>query len=102
MLDKVIYFVISSFPLCMCILSLLIALSSRNKFNQRLFACLLFLQLVLVESGALLCMLSSSITTNNIGWKPSPFEFEIAVANLALGVAESLLLLPTGHTVPQW
>lgn len=42
MLDKVLYFILSNFPLCMCILSLLIALTSHSKFNQRFFACLLF------------------------------------------------------------
>ena len=28
-----------------------------------------------------------SVASNNIGWKASPFEFEVALANLALGVA---------------
>ncbi len=88
MLDKVIYFVISSFPLCMCILSLLIALSSRNKFNQRLFACLLFFAVGLGGVwGFVMHAFFSSISSQNIGWQASPFEFEVALANLALGIA---------------
>lgn len=88
MLDKSLYFILSNFPLCMCIFSLLIALSSHNKFNHRFFTCLLFFAVGLGGIwGFIMHAFFSSITTNNIGWKASPFEFEIALANLALGVA---------------
>ncbi len=88
MLDKVLYFILSNFPLCMCILSLLIALTSHSKFNQRFFACLLFFAVGFGGIwGFIMHAFFDSIASNNIGWKANPFEFEVALANLALGVA---------------
>jgi hypothetical protein len=61
---------------------------------------LLYLMVIFVGVGGLLGFLGHTFKAQeialNIGWQPSPFQFEVAVANLAFGVLGILCLWQRG------
>ena len=79
--------ILSNFPMSMFVLSVLLALFSYKKFSSVFLNSLLFLCVGLGGAwGFVMHTFFSEITTKLIGWQPSPFEFEVALANLALGL----------------
>lgn len=80
-------FILSNFPLVMCISAIIIAALNPYNFNRRLYFCMLLFGVGFSGIwGFVMHALFSQIASQNIGWKPSQFEFEVALANLALGI----------------
>lgn len=87
MAENIITLGLANFPLVMLILAFLYALIIPGKLAARLFAAMLFL---CVGAGGIwgfvMHCFFTKIAAGNIGWASSPFEFEVALANLALGI----------------
>ena len=79
---------LSNFPLIMLILSFLIAFSKREGFFNRLLVSQLILTVGLCGIwGFIMHAFFSQITSDYIGWTQSPFEYEVATANLGIGIS---------------
>lgn len=80
-------FVLTHFPIVMLGLSVIIAIAKNGNFFNRLTHAMLFFAVGLSGIWGFIGHAFFSQTVSAfIGWAPSPFEFEIAIANLALGI----------------
>ena len=87
MLGQTIEILLANFPLIMYILAVVIALFSGVKTSKILFTLVLFLCVGLAGIwGFVMHAFFAEIASANIGWQANPFEFEVAIANLALGI----------------
>ena len=89
-----IQFLISNFPLNALILAILLAIGARYIWKtNRSFAEGMTLYLFLLPVGLAglwgfgFHAFAPDFTAESIGWQPSPFQFEVAVANLGVGLA---------------
>jgi hypothetical protein len=79
--------ILNNFPLMMLIISLVVAFSHRDGFFNRLLFSMLILNVGLCGIwGFIMHGFFSDLTSNYIGWTPSPFEYEVAIANLGIGI----------------
>lgn len=80
-------FIFTHFTLVMLGLSVLIAFAKSGNFFNRLTHAMLFFAVGLSGLWGFIGHAFFPISTSAfIGWVSSPFEFEVAIANLALGV----------------
>lgn len=85
-------FIISNFPFVMTVLALLFGFFSVIKKSTRsipdtFLGCLFFLALGLPGIWAFIFhAFFPTLAAEFIGWQASPFQFEVAVANLGMGV----------------
>lgn len=86
-MKSAIIFIVRNFPLVMLLLSVLIAFSRNTNFFNRLCNAILFFAVGFTGIwGFVLHEFYSDITAANIGWQSNPFEHELAVADLAMGI----------------
>lgn len=91
-MGTLIKFVIAEFPVVMTILALLLGLISiyrkKNRFISDGFLSYLFLLSIGLTGlwGFIFHAFFPQMAAQFIGWANSPFQFEVAVANLGLGV----------------
>jgi len=87
-MQQTLQLLLSNFPLAMLILSIVIALSKRHGFFRRLLFCTLFFAAGLSGIwGFIMHAFFPQITSQDIGYARSPFEYEVAIANLSFGIA---------------
>lgn len=87
MTENIIGLILTNFPLIMLILSILYGVIIPGKIAARLFGIMLFLCVGISGIwGFVMHCFFSQLASGNIGWAKSPFEFEVSLANLALGV----------------
>lgn len=92
---RVVGLVLTNFFLAMLFLAILLAIihniCSKNSHINKPETFLRYLFLLVVGVGGIYGFIMHSFfadfTAHFIGWAPSPFQFEVAVANLGLGVA---------------
>ena len=88
MMKVAIQMLLSNFPLAMLILSLLIAFSKREGFFNRFLVSQLILTVGLFGIwGFIMHAFFSQTASEYIGWTASPFEYEVATANLGIGIS---------------
>ncbi|MCC2624229.1 MAG: hypothetical protein K0R14_102 [Burkholderiales bacterium] len=86
-MKSAIVFILHNFPLVMLLLSIFIAFAkSGNFFNRLCFAVLFFTVGFSGIWGFIFHVFYPDITSAYIGWQTNPFEYEIGVANLAIGI----------------
>jgi hypothetical protein len=89
MIGEAIRFVFRDFPAVMLVLALLIAAINpkHQSVPERFLAWILLLPIGLTGlwSGAFHIFLPS-VASADIGWQASPFEFEVGMADLAIGI----------------
>ena len=86
---EAIRFVLTHIPVIMFIAALLVAASKKHPayFPARLLAWLLLLSVGVEETwSGLFHVFFAKIAASSIGWEVSPFQFEIGVADIAIGV----------------
>lgn len=87
MIETAIYLALTNFTLLMLIISVCYSLFNTQNFSERLLTSVLFLCVGLGGLwGFIMHCFFTKITTSFIGWQSSPFEFEVALANLSFGV----------------
>ncbi|MFN7093816.1 MAG: DUF6790 family protein [Burkholderiales bacterium] len=88
MITYVISYLLHNFPLVMLILALLLAILNLSnfakKFSQYIFALPIGLSGIW---GFVMHAFFPQLASAAIGWESSPFEFEVAIANLAIGIS---------------
>ena len=78
---------LANFPLVMLILSLTIAFIKRDGFFNRLLGSMLILTVGLCGIwGFIMHGFFPHMTSSYIGFRQSPFEYEVAIANLGIGI----------------
>jgi hypothetical protein len=86
-MKSAIIFALHNFPLVMLVLSIFIAFAkSGNFFNRLCFAVLFFAVGLSGLWGFIFHVFYANITSAYIGWQTNPFEYEIGIANLAMGI----------------
>jgi hypothetical protein len=89
MIAETVRFIFRDFPAIMLVLALLIPAFSRERgaVPERFLSWVLLLPIGLTGlwAGAFHIFLSH-IASADIGWKPSPFEFEVGMADFAIGI----------------
>src|SRR5579863_2255147 len=86
-MKSAIIFILHNFPLVMLLLSVLIAFAkSGNFFNRLCWAVLFFAVGFSGIWGFIFHVLYPNITSAYIGWQTNPFEYEVGIANLAMGI----------------
>jgi hypothetical protein len=86
-MKSIIVFILSNFPLVMLALSILIAFSKSNNFFHRLCIAMLFFAVGLSGIwGFIMHAFYPEFTSAEIGWQSTPFEYEVAITNLAMGI----------------
>lgn len=89
-MESVIRFVLSNFTLVTLILAILLSLIPRKRrsYGEILTRYMLLLPVGLVGIWAFYYhAFHAQMSAEMIGWKTSPFQFEVAVANLGIGIA---------------
>ena len=88
MLQEAIVYILRNFPLTMLILALLTPMLGRTHFKKR-FCTAMFLFPVGFAGvwGFVMHAFYPEVASNAIGWQESPFELEVALANLAFGIS---------------
>ena len=89
-MESVIRIVLSNFTLVTLLLAIILSLVPRQdrSFSEILTRYMLLLPVGLVGIWAFYYhAFHAEMAAEMIGWKPSPFQFEVAVANLGMGVA---------------
>lgn len=89
MIAQAIALVLSNIPIVMFVAAILIAvLTKRPRFAPERFFSWLLLLSVGVEAlwGGLFHVFFPEMASAQIGWQPSPYEFEIGVADISLGL----------------
>jgi hypothetical protein len=82
-------FVLSHIPVIMFIAAFIVAAASRRPahFATRLLCWMLLLSVGVEETWAgLFHVFFAKVAASSIGWQVSPFQFEIGVADIAIGV----------------
>jgi len=87
MLQDAIVYILRNFPLTMLILALLTPMLGRAHFKKRLCSAMFLFPVGFAGVwGFVMHAFYPEIASNTIGWQASPFELEVALANLAFGV----------------
>lgn len=87
-MKSVITFIAQNFPLVMLLLSVLIAFAkSGNFFNRLCFATLIFAVGFSGLWGFIFHVFHTETASSYIGWQSNPFEYEVGIANLAMGIS---------------
>jgi hypothetical protein len=90
MVQMIIEIALGNFPIIMTVLALILGVLVVNKKSSSIEACLsylFFLAMGLVGIwGFIFHAFFPQVAASLIGWSTSPFQFEVAVANLGLGV----------------
>ncbi|MBN8903856.1 MAG: hypothetical protein J0H57_22765, partial [Rhodospirillales bacterium] len=100
MIGDVIGFTLRNVPVLLLILSFVLALLPRRGagFSERLLAWVLLLPLgVTFIWAAVFHLFFPAIAAADIGWQVSPFQFEVGMADLALGVTACLAVRAAWH-----
>lgn len=90
MVGQAIALVLSNVPLILFVLSLAIAALRHEpaRLSERLLAWLLLLSVgVSYVWAGTFHVAFPEVAARSIGWQPSPFQFEIGVADIAIGIA---------------
>ena len=93
-MDTIIAFLLGNFNIWTPILAILIGLLSFRLYKQgsaavcsRTLTAFLFLTVGLMGvENFIIHVFYGNFAAASIGWKPSPFQYEVAIANLAVGV----------------
>lgn len=89
MIADAITLVLSNVPVLMLVLAIAVAAVTKRPASvpQRYFSWLLLLSIGLESLwGGLFHVFFPDLASAQIGWQPSPYEFEIGIADIALGV----------------
>lgn len=89
MIAESIGFVLRNLPALLLVAALLIASLHRGRWSaaERYLSWILLLPIGVTGLwGALFHLFFPSVAAANIGWQPSPFQFEVGMADLAIGV----------------
>jgi hypothetical protein len=89
MIGETLRFIFRDFPAVMLVLALLIAAVSKTRASapERFLSWVLLLPIGLTGLWAAAFHIFLSHTASaDIGWKPSPFEFEVGMADFAIGI----------------
>lgn len=88
MLQDAVVYILRNFPLTMLIIALLTPMLGRNHFKKR-FCLAMFLFPVGFSGvwGFFMHAFYLEVASSTIKWGASPFELEVALANLAFGVS---------------
>ena len=82
-------FVLTHIPAIMFVVAFIVAALTRRpvRFSTRLLCWLLLLSVGVEETWAgLFHVFFAKVAASSIGWQVSPFQFEIGVADIAIGV----------------
>lgn len=88
MLEQTIKLFLENFPIIMYISAIVLSLFSGGQTHKRLFTLMLFMGVGLSGVwGFIMHVFFPAIASQQIGWQANSFEFEVGLANLALGVS---------------
>jgi hypothetical protein len=86
-MKSAIIFILHNFPLVMLLLSILVAFAkSGNFFNRLCMAVLIFSVGFSGFWGFIFHAFYDQTASAYIGWQTNPFEYEVGIANLAMGI----------------
>ncbi len=87
MLEQTIKLFLENFPIIMYISAIVLSLFSGGQTHKRLFTLMLFMAVGLSGVwGFTMHVFFPAIASQQIGWQANSFEFEVGLANLALGI----------------
>jgi hypothetical protein len=87
MIAETIAFVLSNVPAFLLVAAVIIALSGRPRTAERALSWMLLLPIGVTGIwAAIFHLFFPAVAAADIGWQTSPFQFEVGVADLAVGV----------------
>jgi hypothetical protein len=89
MIAETFRFVLTNLPVLLCLAAVILAASTRRHqhWSRRYLSWILFLAVGLDSLWAgIFHVFLPKIASAQIGWQPSPFEFEVGISDISLGV----------------